>query len=373
MLVEIHMLKNYPPVNLNRDDSGAPKSCFFGGVQRGRISSQCLKRNWRKSDCFKELGENGIRTNDMPNHVEQELCKRGIEEKLANAAAKRLSKIAKKDKETDNQEEAENSKGKTQTIFYTTDEIDFLVDSIEKMLLKDGNLNNFDSILKQLEKDKKRPLTVDMALFGRMVTSKYYDNVEASMQVAHAISTHMVNRESDYFTAIDDLTKQASMLDETDYNSCCYYEYAALDTDILKDNLKYRTDRDELLKKVIPTLLYAMAYSNPSGKQHPFAGKVFPDLIMVECKKEKIALSYVNAFEEPVSVWGSKGGLVRRSIEKLVEHVDYMDHAFQLSIVHRAFFAGRYPDISPKECDVFDNLPTLAKSCGTWLQEDDAL
>ena len=45
MLIEIHMLKNYPPVNLNRDDSGAPKTCFFGGVQRGRISSQCLKRS----------------------------------------------------------------------------------------------------------------------------------------------------------------------------------------------------------------------------------------------------------------------------------------------------------------------------------------
>ena len=49
MLYEIHMLKNYPPTNLNRDDSGAPKSCQFGGTNRGRISSQCLKRSWRTS------------------------------------------------------------------------------------------------------------------------------------------------------------------------------------------------------------------------------------------------------------------------------------------------------------------------------------
>lgn len=45
MLYEIHMLKNYPPVNLNRDESGAPKSCIFGGTTRGRVSSQCLKRS----------------------------------------------------------------------------------------------------------------------------------------------------------------------------------------------------------------------------------------------------------------------------------------------------------------------------------------
>ena len=30
MLIEIHMLKNYPATNLNRDDMGAPKSCIFG-------------------------------------------------------------------------------------------------------------------------------------------------------------------------------------------------------------------------------------------------------------------------------------------------------------------------------------------------------
>ena len=66
MLLEIHMLKNYPPVNLNRDDSGAPKTCYFGGTQRGRISSQCLKRSWRTSDSFRELNSVGVRTRRMP-------------------------------------------------------------------------------------------------------------------------------------------------------------------------------------------------------------------------------------------------------------------------------------------------------------------
>ena len=44
MLIQIHMLQNYAPSNLNRDDSGSPKSAVFGDQPRGRISSQCLKR-----------------------------------------------------------------------------------------------------------------------------------------------------------------------------------------------------------------------------------------------------------------------------------------------------------------------------------------
>lgn len=55
MLYEIHMLKNYPSTNLNRDDTGTPKTCVFGGVARGRISSQCLKHSWRTFPVFKEL------------------------------------------------------------------------------------------------------------------------------------------------------------------------------------------------------------------------------------------------------------------------------------------------------------------------------
>ena len=44
MFVELHLLQNFAPSNLNRDDTGAPKDCEFGGYRRARISSQCLKR-----------------------------------------------------------------------------------------------------------------------------------------------------------------------------------------------------------------------------------------------------------------------------------------------------------------------------------------
>jgi len=81
MLYEIHMLKNYPPTNLNRDDTCSPKTCLFGGGNRGRISSQCLKRSWRTSDIFRQaVGEEnlGIRTRMLPSLVVEKLLEMGV-------------------------------------------------------------------------------------------------------------------------------------------------------------------------------------------------------------------------------------------------------------------------------------------------------
>ena len=105
MLYEIHMLKNYPPVNLNRDDSGAPKTCFFGGVQRGRISSQCLKRSWRTSETFQTLESYGVRTRYMPELVGKRLAEMGVAPDYIEIAEKKLTGIA-------NKSGSENKKGK---------------------------------------------------------------------------------------------------------------------------------------------------------------------------------------------------------------------------------------------------------------------
>ena len=49
MFVELHMLQNFAPSCLNRDDTNSPKECEFGGHRRGRVSSQCFKRRIRES------------------------------------------------------------------------------------------------------------------------------------------------------------------------------------------------------------------------------------------------------------------------------------------------------------------------------------
>lgn len=377
MLIEIHMLKNYPPVNLNRDDSGAPKSCFFGGVQRGRISSQCLKRSWRTSEIFHSLNSYGIRTRTMPELVGNRLTEMGVAQEFVDEAVKKLTGVANKDGTM-------NKKGNitAQIVIYSNAEIERIAQAVKAAIDSDGTLKKFSGRspkefdqLKSCAKDK--PISADIALFGRMVTSEYFADVEAAMQVAHAISTHAVNRESDYFTAVDDIIGQsddasgAGMIGDVDYNSCCYYEYAALDTDTLAENLKNCPDKEELMHKLIPVLLRAMAYTNPSGKQNTFAGQVFPEMIMLECKADKIPLSYVNAFEEPVSSWGSQPNLVKNSLVRLVNHVNCMDHAYELPVLHRAFFAPRFADVHPDVCETFDQFSAMAQACATWLKEDD--
>ena len=377
MLIEVHMLKNYPPVNLNRDDSGAPKTCFFGGVQRGRISSQCLKRSWRISDTFHELDSFGVRTRNMPALVAKRLAEMGVAPDFIEEAEKKLTGIANKDGTV-------NKKANitSQIVIYSHEEIERIAQAVKAAINEDGSLKTF---AKRSPKDfeklrscaEDKPITADIALFGRMVTSQYLADVDAAMQVAHAVSTHAVNRESDYFTAVDDLISSsdddsgAGMIGDVDYNSCCYYEYASIDTDILRENLKNSEDREELIRKLIPALIRTMAFTNPSGKQNTFAGQVLPDMMMVECKKDKIPLSYVNAFEEPVGAWGSQPNLVRNSIRKFADYVDCMDQAYELPVLHRAFFAPRFADQHPAKCDEYKQFSAVTGKCAEWMNEDE--
>ena len=90
--IEFHILQNFPPSNLNRDDSGAPKDCDFGGYRRQRISSQCLKRSVRQSDIFQHLMADrlGIRTKRAPEQVARQLVASGYQADPAQAAAEAL-------------------------------------------------------------------------------------------------------------------------------------------------------------------------------------------------------------------------------------------------------------------------------------------
>lgn len=370
MILEFHMLKNYPPVNLNRDDSGAPKTCFFGGVQRGRISSQCLKRSWRASQGFEALGSFGIRTRYMPELVAKKLREMGVGEEYLPIAEKMLTGVANKDGK-------ENSKGNytAQIVIYSPEDIEALALQVKAEIEESGSPSKFKAVkakefVKRIADAKARPITADIALFGRMVTSDGFADVEAAMQVAHAISTHAVNRESDYYTAVDDLLAErdelgAGMMGDTDFNSCCYYEYAALDVDQLRENLSVTPDGAELADKLVPVLMKVMAFTNPSGKQNSFAGHVLPSLIMVECKDEKIPLSYAGAFETPVSGIG----VVQNSIKQLFSEVDLMDEAYALKIAHRCWMAPK-AGVAPKMGQRVARFDELTEQVSGWLKED---
>lgn len=353
MLYEIHMLKNYPPTNLNRDDTGAPKTCVFGGVTRGRISSQCLKRSWRTSELFKaELGEEnlGVRTRKFPALVAEKLLEKGVKAEYVDAVAPRLTGFGNKDG-------TETKTGTTaQVIFFAPQDIDAAAEAVKQQL---DTCKSVKDVEKLKAKDLQaaiadaiiRPITLDIALFGRMVTCDAFRDVEASMQVAHAISTNKISVESDYFTAMDDLLrgetideKGAAMIGDTDYNASCYYLYASLDTEELRENLKYAEDVETIVKKAIPALLRAMALTNPSGKQNSFAGHVLPSAVMIECKKQKVPTSMVNAFVKPVSA----ADVVEESIRKLADEADMTARNYGLAMQERLWFCVDKYDVKPQ-------------------------
>lgn len=130
MLYEIHMLKNYPPTNLNRDDTGSPKTCLFGGVNRGRISSQCLKRSWRTSDIFRQaVGEEnlGIRTRMLPSLVVEKLLEMGVSSAYADMVLPKISGFG-------NKKGTESKKGNAtqQIIFFGPQDIQAAADAVKK-------------------------------------------------------------------------------------------------------------------------------------------------------------------------------------------------------------------------------------------------
>lgn len=367
MLYEIHMLKNYPPTNLNRDDTGAPKTCLFGGVMRGRVSSQCLKRSWRTSPSFRaEIGDEnlGIRTRKLPVLVVEKLEEMGVSHEFAEAIQPRLTGIGNKEGK-----ETKDGNATAQVIFYAKDDITAVAETVKALLdkcksVKDVQKLKAKDIQAAITGADVRPVTLDIALFGRMVTSDAFRDVEASMQVAHAISTNKVSVESDYFTAMDDMLSGSSMdeagaamIGDVDFNSSCYYVYASIDTDALAENLKYAENPDEIIRKAIPALLRTMAFTDPSGKQNSFAGHVLPSVVMVECKEKKISTSMVNAFVEPV---GRGGDLVKQSAEKLASEVDMTARNYGLEVKARLWFCVDKYDVKPesatKVCATFPEL-----------------
>ena len=372
MLYEFHMLKNFPPTNLNRDDTGAPKTCVFGNATRGRISSQCLKRAWRTSALFSDdLGKNnlGIRTRKLPMLVSERLLEKGVDRELVEIVMPKLSGFA-------NKNGVENKKGPftTQIIFYADQDIESVAETVKNIVdacatKKDVQKLKAKDMEEAVAKEANiRPITLDIALFGRMVTSDAFRDVAASMQVAHAISTNKICMESDYFTAMDDMLSGASldemgagMIDDIDYNASCYYMYASLDTDILFENLKYsEQDADEIVQKIIPALLRVMAFSNPSGKQNSFAGHILPSAIMVECKTVKIPTSMVNAFVKPIGTTN----LLEDSIKLLSDEVDMTARNYGIPVEERIWFCvdkyDIHPDSATKCCASFTELVETA-------------
>lgn len=366
MLIEIHLLQNHAPSNLNRDDTGSPKECIFGGVKRARISSQCLKRSIRRSEMFQTAlsGNLATRTRRLPELVKERLLAEGMASDLAEVAAKKATGFG-------TGEGKENTEGKletAQTMFLTEADITAVTDVLKTAATSAGTAAKFEKVAAkdlQAQAIQKgfRPLGVDVALFGRMTTSEAFRDVEAAVQVAHALSTHKVEAEYDYFTAVDDLQGRgeeeedagADMIGDVEFNSACYYKYFSLDVAGIVDNLtgagKFRREisaeekqqANELMQAAVEALLRAAVMTTPTGKQNSFAAHQLPSAVLVEVRPQRTPVSYANAFVEPARA-GKGDDLVRDSLTKLARHAEALTNGFNLATTARLLLAPAHSE-----------------------------
>jgi CRISPR system Cascade subunit CasC len=322
MFVELHMIQNFAPANLNRDDTNNPKDCEFGGVRRARISSQCLKRAIRTSPIFAETTgiDAGTRTKWLINRrLRPELVKAGKSEEEATAILEKFvpkyaSKLDEKSKEDK----------KTAVLLYLSQaEIDSIVQALLDNWTDLSDDKAVDGLVKTLvKKHKGQTSAPDIALFGRMLAEKPELGLEAACQVAHAISTHRVTMEMDFYTAVDDLnpedTAGAGMMGFTGFDSACFYRYARIDWDQLLENLNGDAS---LARRSVEGFLRAAVAAVPSGKQNSFAANNPPNLLLAVVRRDGMGWSLANAFERPVRA-RSEEGLVAPSVAALDTYWD---------------------------------------------------
>jgi CRISPR system Cascade subunit CasC len=344
-LIEVHLLQNFAPSNLNRDDTGAPKDALFGGTRRARISSQCFKRAMRQH--FNSMIANGslsdadvgVRTKRLLEPLVSALVSMGRPE----ASAREKALIALEALSLPVKDDGKNEyllffgKSEIQTIATIVDgNWDALViagetASEEKKATKSkkkGNVQVDPKLIKDLEKAIDGGKALDVALFGRMLADMPKANQDAACQVAHSISTHAIEREFDFYTAVDDLKPDdnagADMLGTVEFNSACYYRYANIDYDKLVENLQ--GDKN-LSQRGLKAVLEAFVIAMPTGKQNSFAAQNPPEFVAITVRHNSSPRNLANAFEAAVRIKNGES-LTQKSVEKLLAKAQVLQSVY---------------------------------------------
>lgn len=290
LYVDFHVLQTVPPSCINRDDTGSPKTAIYGGVTRARVSSQAWKHAMRQAFIEESLLDEedvGKRTKKVTELVEKEIA--------ALAPEKDAAKLAKKT--LDNAGIKNDEKGTKALFFISQAQIKALAQlAVEECADK-----------KEYKKALSTAPSADIALFGRMVADDPSLNFDAAAQVAHSISTHAVQNEYDYFTAVDDCQVEdnagAGHLGTVEYNSATLYRYATVNVMELERHLGAKKAAE-----VVRSFGEAFIRSMPTGKQNTFANRTLPDAVYVTIRED-----------QPVNLCGAFERAVRKSTEGYAE------------------------------------------------------
>ena len=325
--LQLHLLTAYGPSNLNRDDTGRPKSVVFGGVPRLRISSQSLKRAWRTSDVFatKLDGHLADRTQRLGKDVFDRLTDGGMDEDAALKTARGIAGVFGKLKSDKGEKDVQHTFIE-QLAFVSPEERSRALALADEALAQTRAGESVtepkvDELLQRVD------TAADIAMFGRMFADAPKFNREAAVQVAHAITTHRVNAEDDYYTAVDDLKSRsepddagAGFIGVQEFGTGVFYLYICVDRGLLLRNLG---DAGSIRDASLAALIEAAATVSPGGKQASFASRARATYVLAETGSAQ-PRSLAAAFLKPIA--GTDLG--RQSIEALEDFRDRLDASY---------------------------------------------
>ena len=332
--LQLHLLTAYGPSNLNRDDTGRPKSVVFGGVPRLRISSQSLKRAWRTSAVFagKLDAHLADRTQRLGKDVLERLLEAGMDEETALKTARGIAGVFGKLKSEQDKEPVFIE----QLAFVSPEERQHALELADQALAQARAGEKItepkaDALL------QKTDTAADIAMFGRMLADNPKFNREAAVQVAHAMTTHRAIAEDDYYTAVDDLKSRdepddagAGFVGVQEFGAGVFYLYLCVDRELLLSNLGDASDASSVRDASLAALAEAAATVAPRGKQASFASHARAIYALAE-KGSAQPRSLAAAFLEPVTGADQEG----QSIAKLENFRDRLDAAYGACADHR--------------------------------------
>jgi len=301
--IDVHALQTVPPSLVNRDDTGAPKTAIFGGFPRQRVSSQSWKRAIRRYfETHLDSSSVGFRTKYALELIVNEVQRLApdLPKGQAIEGAEKVFKLAKiklNDPKGTKLDGDDTSREKLKNTGYLLFLSPFQITNIAQAVI-DADKSPIKAA------DAKRLLnsqhSIDIACFGRMVADNPSFNVDAAVQVAHALGIHESVPEFDYFTAVDDVSEDrddtgAGMLGTVQMMSSTLYRFATINVDSLHANL----GSTDAANAAIRAFLEAFVVSMPTGKQNTFANNTLPELVYVAVRDDR-SVSLVNAFEDPV-------------------------------------------------------------------------
>ena len=366
--MELHIIQSVPVACLNRDDLNSPKTAVFGGVQRARVSSQSWKRAIREM-ASKEIDNSGYfkgkRSRLFIEKISAELRTLGEDEGIATSlsqcAGHYLAKLDPK------------QEGKVKTLIFLSpleyeifakllfalkdtdkQKLADAIGSVDKAKLakdEDSDEDSDDEVSEKKNKGEKKlsvkqfsklvtgilktPIekafkgekkdtkslpkdAADIALFGRMVANDHSLTVEAASMFSHALSTHKVDNEIDFFAAVDDLQPKeesgAGMTSTLEFNSATYYRFAALNLDMLADKEHLGDMTREERQNVVHTFVEATIKAIPGARKNTMNGNTLPAYVLGVVREKGHPVQLANAFENPVR---SSQGYAAMSVELL--------------------------------------------------------